>query len=169
MVLQCKTGATDISNNIRNFISTLTISSLTVSVYGCENWLTNSSIIHKVNVSWNNCYWRIFSCCWQPSAKLQQYFTGNIVYLIHNRSVSAYILEADAHELLVGQQEGHPACKNWVVGCWHGYLPGQGADLHMAQLTPLSFAVSCSSKSRLVLPFWYWLTKVVLDKDVKWV
>ena len=26
--------------------------------------------------------------------------------------------------LLVGQQEGHPACKNWVVGCWHSYLSG---------------------------------------------
>jgi len=26
--------------------------------------------------------------------------------------------------LLVEQQEGHPACKNRVVGCWHGYLPG---------------------------------------------
>jgi len=26
--------------------------------------------------------------------------------------------------LLVGQQEGHPACKKLVVGCWHGYLPG---------------------------------------------
>jgi len=26
--------------------------------------------------------------------------------------------------LLVGWQEGHPACKNGVVGCWHGYLSG---------------------------------------------
>ena len=26
--------------------------------------------------------------------------------------------------LLVGQQEGHPACKNWVVWCWRGYLSG---------------------------------------------
>jgi len=26
--------------------------------------------------------------------------------------------------LLVGQQEGHPACKNWVVGCWCGYVSG---------------------------------------------
>ena len=26
--------------------------------------------------------------------------------------------------LLVGRQEGHPACKNWVVGCWRGYLSG---------------------------------------------
>ena len=26
--------------------------------------------------------------------------------------------------LLVERQEGHPACKNWVVGCWRGYLSG---------------------------------------------
>jgi len=26
--------------------------------------------------------------------------------------------------LLVGWQEGHPACENWVAGCWHGYLSG---------------------------------------------
>jgi len=37
----------------------------------------------------------------------------------------------------------------------------RGADLHMAQLMPLSLA---SVKSRLVLPFWFRLTQVVLDK-----
>jgi len=29
--------------------------------------------------------------------------------------------------LLVGRQEGHPACKKLsggVLGCWHGYLSG---------------------------------------------
>ena len=26
--------------------------------------------------------------------------------------------------LLVGRQEGHPACKNWVVRYWRGYLSG---------------------------------------------
>jgi len=41
---------------------------------------------------------------------------------------------------------------------------GQSADLHMAQLMPLPLTVSCSSKSRLVLPFWCWLTRVVQDK-----
>jgi len=25
--------------------------------------------------------------------------------------------------LLIGRQEGRPACKNRVVGCWCGYLP----------------------------------------------
>jgi len=41
---------------------------------------------------------------------------------------------------------------------------GQGADLHVAQLMPLPLTISCSSKSRLVLPFWYRLTQVVLDR-----
>jgi len=39
-----------------------------------------------------------------------------------------------------------------------------GADLHMAQLMPLPFTISCSSKSRLVLPFWCWLSWVIPDK-----
>ena len=26
--------------------------------------------------------------------------------------------------LLFGWHEGHPACKNWVVGCWRSYLSG---------------------------------------------
>ena len=70
--------------------------------------------------------------------------------------------------LLVGQQEGHPACKKteWsdasVVICL-----GRGADLHMAQQMPLPLTVSCSCKSRLVLPFWYRLTRVVPDKIQK--
>jgi len=64
--------------------------------------------------------------------------------------------------LLVGRQEGHPACKKtewWgtgVVICLE-----RDADLHMAQLMPLSLA---SVKSRLVLPFWYRLTRVVPEK-----
>ena len=64
---------------------------------------------------------------------------------------------------MVGRQEGHQACKKRVVGCWHGCLE-QGADLHMAQLMPLPLTVSCSVKSRLILPFWYRLTRVVPEK-----
>jgi len=30
----------------------------------------------------------------------------------------------NALTLLVGWQEGHLVCKNWVVGCWHGYVSG---------------------------------------------
>jgi len=31
--------------------------------------------------------------------------------------------------LLVGWQEGYPACKNWVMGCWRGCLSGQRCRL----------------------------------------
>jgi len=68
--------------------------------------------------------------------------------------------------LLDEWQEGHPACKNSVVGAGVVISLGQGADLHMAQLMPLPLTVSCSSKSRLVLPFWYWLIQVGLDKGL---
>ena len=68
--------------------------------------------------------------------------------------------------LLVGRQEGHPACKKlewWGAGmviCLE-----QGADLHMAQLMPLSLTLSCFSKIQIGFPFWYRLTRVVPDKE----
>jgi len=56
--------------------------------------------------------------------------------------------------LLVGQQEGHPACKKLSGG-------GAGvviclewcADLHMAQLMPLPLTVSCFSKIQIGFTF----------------
>jgi len=39
------------------------------------------------------------------------------ILIVYNSAFSALTL-------LAGWQEGHPACKNWVVGCWHGYLSG---------------------------------------------
>jgi len=61
-------------------------------------------------------------------------------------------LHVSALTLLVGRQEGHPACKNSVVGCWCGCLE-RGADLHMAQLMPLPVTVSCFSKIQIGFTF----------------
>jgi len=49
--------------------------------------------------------------------------------------------------LLVGWQEGHPACKKLRGGVleWLSVWR-RGADLHMAQLMPLPLTVSCFSK-----------------------
>jgi len=49
--------------------------------------------------------------------------------------------------LLVGWQEGHPACKKleWL-GAGVVVCLDRGADLHMAQLMPLPLTVSCFSK-----------------------
>jgi len=56
--------------------------------------------------------------------------------------------------LLVGRQEGHPACKKteqWgagVVICLE-----RDADLHMAQLMPLLLTVSCFYKIQIGFTF----------------
>ena len=55
-------------------------------------------------------------------------------------------------------QEGHAACKKterWDAGMV--ICLGWGADLHMVQQMPLPLTVSCSSKSRLVFPSWFYL------------
>ena len=80
------------------------------------------------------------------------------------------------------RQEGHPICKKLsdevLVWCAFSALTGvcvgvvicleRGADcLHMVQLMPLhpkTLSSLTSFKSWLVLPFWYWLTQVVLEK-----
>jgi len=75
------------------------------------------------------------------------------------------LIAFSALTVLVWRQEGHPACKKlewWVNGmviCLEG-----DADLHMAQLMPLPLTFSCFSKIQIGLPFWYRLTRVVLEK-----
>ena len=59
--------------------------------------------------------------------------------------------------LLVGWQEGHPACKKLSGEVWRGYLSGVRCRLAHAQLMPLPLTISCSSKIQigftyLVLP-----------------
>jgi len=61
--------------------------------------------------------------------------------------------------LLVGRQEGYPACKKRVVGYWHGYLAGAICRLAYgpADATATGFllkqetVVSCFSKN----PDWF--------------
>jgi len=62
--------------------------------------------------------------------------------------------------LLVGRQEGHPACKKLGGGMLEWLCLVQGADLHVAQLMPLPVTISCFSKSRLASPFWFTFLEV---------
>jgi len=67
--------------------------------------------------------------------------------------------------LLVGRQEGHPACKkNEWCGTGMVICLEQDADLHIAQLMPLPLTVSCFSKIQIGLPFWYRLTRIDPEK-----
>jgi len=56
--------------------------------------------------------------------------------------------------LLVGRQEGHPACK--IPEWWGAGMVislERGADLYMFQLMPLPLAVSCFSKIQIGFTF----------------
>ena len=67
--------------------------------------------------------------------------------------------------LLVGRRKGiQPVKKTEWWGAGMVICLERGADLHMAQQMPLPLTVSCFSKIQIGLPFWYWLTRVVLDK-----
>ena len=86
-------------------------------------------------------------CC---TSLKQMAFNWKIVLLN-----TAYQLHAlSALTLLVGRQEGHPACKKqewWgagVVVCLE-----QGADLHMVRLMPLPLTVSCFTKIQIGFTF----------------
>jgi len=64
------------------------------------------------------------------------------------------LMAFSALTLLVGRQEGHPACKKLE---WWGAVVAicleQGADLHMAQLMPLPLTISCFSKIQIGFTF----------------
>jgi len=66
-----------------------------------------------------------------------------------------FLLNFSALTLLVGWQEGHPACKNWVAGAGAGICLRRGAELHMAQLVllqPLSLATEIQTGFTFLVP-----------------
>jgi len=73
------------------------------------------------------------------------------------------------HCWLVVRKSIWPVKKKWVMRCWRGYLSGARCKWFAhgpadATATPSSLA---SLKSKLVQPFWYWLTRLVLEKAIK--
>ena len=67
--------------------------------------------------------------------------------------------------LLVGRQEGHPACKKLSGGvlAWLSVWSEVQTWIWPSRCHCHSLSLA-SVKSRLVLPFWYWLTRVVPEK-----
>ena len=75
------------------------------------------------------------------------------------------VIPFSALTLLVGQQEGHPACKKLSGGvlAWLSVWSETQTCIWPSWCHCHSLSLA-SVKSRLVLPFWYRLTRVVLDK-----
>ena len=87
------------------------------------------------------------------NTKSQKWFNTIIKYTIITVRLRSEYTAFGALTLLAVQQEGHHACKKLSGGmlAWLFCL-GRGADLHMVQLMSLPLTISCSSKSRSVLP-----------------
>ena len=76
-----------------------------------------------------------------------------------------FLMAFSALTLLVGRQEGHPACKNLSGGvlAWLSIWSEVKTCTWPCWCHCHSLSLA-SVKSTLVLPFWYRLTRVVLDK-----
>ena len=86
----------------------------------CQFWKVLASII-LCYCTPNACTHICFVCGPLPAPHIQPSGWPHARYKCFYCSV-LYWISTSALTLLVGQQEGHPACKNWVVGCWRGYL-----------------------------------------------
>jgi len=76
----------------------------------------------------------------------------------------SFILPSVLWRCWLGGRKGIRHIKNWAVGCWHGYLPGARCRLACPSWCHCHSLSLASVKSKLVLPFWYRLTRVVPDK-----
>ena len=154
-------------------VSTLcTLCSLYWSIYGVTSWLEDLEMSWKLgicrgNVSEKILLGKLFIVCFNFEATVVSVlllqtlcrpckgFSRLLSHFEHFSDVySVYMLAFSALMLLVGRQEGHPACKKTV---WWGagvvICLEQGADLHMALLMPLPLTVSCFSKIQIGFTF----------------
>ena len=65
-----------------------------------------------------------------------------------------------ALSLLIGRQEGHPSCKNWVVTYWRGYM--SGTRCKWFAYGPADATATSSSLAPVKSRIWCRLTQVVL-------
>ena len=98
----------------------------------CVCWLQRSrwSCMCKVRhqqQQWRPAHWLHWClvssrvCCVQQYSKLS--WRWSLIFSIQFHCSSSKTAFT-ALTLLVGRQEEHPACKNWVMRCWCGYLSG---------------------------------------------
>ena len=118
---------------------------------GC--WCLQGTVWHKVHCS---LWWLQTSSasqhCWGRPTRT----AGQCLFLLHFRlfrSNKSMSYAFSALTLLVGRQEGHPACKKQWWGAGVVIYLERGAELHMAQQMPLPLTVSCFSKIQIVFTF----------------
>ena len=91
-------------------------------------------------------------------------FTNTTISLGFCSTGQAYHLPSVLWRCWLGGRKGIRPVKNWVVGCWHGCVWSEVQICIWPSWCHCHSLSLASVKSRLVLPFWYRLTRVVLEK-----
>ena len=155
----------------------------------CWHWPRDLSIILLVTWRWHRAgHVTCQSVCWSRDVEMAlcvvcASFTGHVTELVFSHSDVCKSLDVLCYQtlictllrclpvafsaltLLVGRQEGHPACKKQSGGVlvWLSVWSEVQACIWLSWCHCHSLSLA-SVKSRLVLPFWYRLTWVVPEK-----
>jgi len=108
-----------------------------------------------------NCVYRLANV-----VKVQKHSWQTVVKTVTPTQLPIFVIILySALTLLVGRQEGHPACKKLSGGvlAWLSVWSEVQTCICPSWCHWHSLSLA-SVKSRLVLPFWYWLTRVVPEK-----
>ena len=108
-----------------------------------------------------NCVYRLANV-----VKVQKHSWQTVVKTVTPTQLPIFVIILySALTLLVGRQEGHPACKKLSGGVLAWLSVWSEVQTCICPSWCHCHSLSLASvKSRLVLPFWYWLTWVVLEK-----
>jgi len=91
-----------------------------------------------------------------PRQSLAYWVAEHFVFICNSLvCIFVFFYAFSALTLLVGRQEGHPACKNWVVGYWHDYLSGARCRLAYgpADATPTHYLFLQQKKIQIGFTF----------------
>jgi len=106
---------------------------------------------------------------WLQTQRIRSRSDVNVLWTCSCRTEVLVELGSCILTLLVGCQEEHPACRSWLMRCWRDCLSGVRCRLSayclsvLMPLPPQNPVIACLIYLPLVLPFWYWLTEVVLE------
>jgi len=72
-------------------------------MYGCEVWSISDHSLHTISVACNNCFRRVFKCCWRESVKpLQNYCNAlPISYFIDQRRLTFWYKMQNSNSIVL--------------------------------------------------------------------
>ena len=109
-------------------------------------------------------YCSILHCCSQFHFHAYEFLPCQLVF-IHDFNFIAFLLPSVLWRCWLGGRKGiWPVKTEWWVLVWLSVWGGVQTCIWPSWCHCHSLSLA-SVKSRLVLPFWYWLTRVVPDKE----